>query len=43
MDDPRPGIPAEEVFEELRKELEGPQPEAAVWKRSSGHHDDQTS
>jgi hypothetical protein len=43
MDDPRPGIPAEEVFEELRKELEGPQPEPAVWKTSSGHHDDQTS
>jgi antitoxin ParD1/3/4 len=35
IDDPRPGIPGEEVFERLREKLEGPQPEPAVWKRSS--------
>jgi antitoxin ParD1/3/4 len=31
INDPRPGIPAEQVFEELRKELAEPRPEPAVW------------
>ena len=32
IDDPRPSIPAEEVFSELKKLLAAPRPEAAVWK-----------
>jgi hypothetical protein len=31
MDDPQPGIPAVEVFENLKKELASPM-EPAVWK-----------
>ena len=31
MDDPRPGIPAEEVVRALQEELAAPQPEPAVW------------
>ena len=34
IDDPRPGIPAEQVFDELRKKMTAPPPEPAVWK----HH-----
>jgi antitoxin ParD1/3/4 len=33
IDDPRPSIPAEQVFDELRKKLSGPQPKPAVWIR----------
>lgn len=36
IDDPRPRIPAEQVFEELRKELAAPRPEPAAWTPSSG-------
>ncbi len=32
MDDPRPGIPAEEVFKELRERLDVPM-EPAVWEK----------
>ena len=35
IDDPRPGIPAEEVFERLREKFESPIPEPAVWRRES--------
>ena len=35
IDDPRPGIPAEEVFERLREKFESPIPERAVWRRES--------
>lgn len=38
MDDPRPGIPAEEVFEKLRQRLSEPLPEPAKWQRKP-HHD----
>ncbi|MGH8323820.1 MAG: hypothetical protein ACRETD_08500, partial [Steroidobacteraceae bacterium] len=31
--DPRPGIPAEQVFEELRKKFSAPLPEAAAWTK----------
>ena len=34
IDDPRPPIPHEEVFEHLRKIIEAPRPEPAVWRRS---------
>lgn len=33
MNDPRPAIPADEVFAHLEKLMAGPQPEPAVWKR----------
>lgn len=32
VDDPRPSVPAEEVFKELQDEFERPLPEPAVWK-----------
>jgi len=32
--DPRPRIPAEEVFERLRKKMEEPSPEPAVWRKN---------
>lgn len=31
MDDPRPGIPAEEVMRALREKFASPQPEPAIW------------
>ena len=31
IEDTRPGIPAAQVFEKLRKELSGPRPEPACW------------
>lgn len=31
INDPRPGIPAEQVFAELRKKFSSPQPEPAAW------------
>jgi Arc/MetJ-type ribon-helix-helix transcriptional regulator len=31
INDPRPGIPAEQVFDELRKKLASPLPEPAAW------------
>jgi len=33
MDDPRPGSPAEEVFERLARRLREPCPESAVWRK----------
>lgn len=33
MDDPRPGIPADEVFAKLDKMLAEPRPAAAVWEQ----------
>ena len=33
IDDPRPSIPGEVVFKELRKKFAKPLPEPAVWKR----------
>ena len=33
MDDPRPGIPAEEVEREMEQMLAAPRPEPAVWPR----------
>lgn len=33
IDDPRPGIPGELVVEKLKKEIERPVPEPAVWVR----------
>jgi|HubBroStandDraft_2_1064218.scaffolds.fasta_scaffold14438_2 antitoxin ParD1/3/4 len=33
LDDPRPSIPAEKVFRNLRKKLAAPRPEPAAWKR----------
>lgn len=33
IDDPHPGIPGELVFEKLKKEIECPLPESAVWVR----------
>lgn len=33
IDDPRPGIPGEQVLEKLKKEIESPLPEPAVWVR----------
>jgi antitoxin ParD1/3/4 len=33
--DPRPGRPAEEVFQELRAMLKEPRPEPALWTRNS--------
>ena len=32
IDDPRPGIPAEEFFEKMRQKFAAPLPEPAVWK-----------
>jgi antitoxin ParD1/3/4 len=34
IDDPRPPIPHEEVFERLRKIAEAPRPEPAVWRQT---------
>jgi len=34
-DDPRPGIPDEEVMERLREEFKGPRPEPARWEKRS--------
>jgi hypothetical protein len=34
INDPRPRIPAEEVFERLRKKMEEPSPEPAVWRKN---------
>lgn len=34
IDDPRPGIPAEEFYKNMRKKLAAPVPEPAMWKRS---------
>jgi len=34
IDDPRPCIPAEEVFQNLRERLASPQQPAAVWEKS---------
>ena len=31
INDPRPRIPAEQLFEELRQELSAPRPEPAAW------------
>jgi antitoxin ParD1/3/4 len=31
IDDPRPSIPAQQVFDELRKKMAAPLPEPAVW------------
>ena len=31
IDDPRPSIPAQQVFDELRKKMTAPLPEPAVW------------
>ena len=31
IDDPRPSIPAQQVFDELRKKMATPLPEPAVW------------
>jgi len=31
IDDPRPSIPAQQVFDELRKKMAAPRPEPAVW------------
>ena len=36
IDDPRPGIPVEDVMESLRKKFENPLPEPAKWERRSG-------
>jgi hypothetical protein len=33
IDDPRPGIPGEEVFARLKRKLEEPFPEPAGWKK----------
>jgi hypothetical protein len=33
LDDPRPGIPAEEVFSKLRKRMQDPRAEPAVWRK----------
>jgi Arc/MetJ-type ribon-helix-helix transcriptional regulator len=33
MDDPRPPIPADEVFKRLKKKNKKPRPETAVWKK----------
>ena len=33
IDDPRPGIPAEQVFTKLKEKLKQPIPEPAVWKK----------
>jgi len=33
INDPHPGIPAEQVFDELRKKLASPLPEPAAWTR----------
>lgn len=35
MDDPRPAIPAEEVFKELRDKFSAPQPAPAVWTKKT--------
>jgi hypothetical protein len=35
LDDPRPSIPSEKVFKNLRRMLAAPRPEPAAWKRSS--------
>jgi len=35
INDPRPSIPTEEVFERLRKKMEEPRPEPAVWRKNS--------
>ena len=37
IDDPSPGIPADEVLEQLRKELAEPRPEPAVWEKELRH------
>jgi len=33
FDDPRPGIPAEEVFSQLRARMQQPRAEPAVWRK----------
>lgn len=43
LDDPRPGIPHEKVFEELEQMLAAPRPKPAVWKRTAEQDDDQAS
>jgi antitoxin ParD1/3/4 len=35
IDDPRPSIPAQQIFDELRKKMTAPLPEPAVWRH---HH-----
>jgi hypothetical protein len=32
INDPRPSIPAQQVFDELRKKMAAPLPEPAVWR-----------
>jgi len=38
INDPRPSLPAKEVFDELRKKLSAPRPEPAVWRHQRGTH-----
>ena len=35
MDDPKPGIPHEEVMAEMRERLQQPRPEPAIWEKQS--------
>ena len=39
-DDPRPGIPAQEVFAHLEAEMAKPRPEPAVWQKMPPEDDD---
>jgi antitoxin ParD1/3/4 len=43
LDDPRPSIPSEKVFKDLRKMLAAPRPEPAAWRRSSAQRNDRAT